>query len=98
MTTQYSHGLLRSIKKNVQRFEFLFKSLFLFFNRWSEATRLCRFVHDDSLWAMLAAMSTHAKQLETAEVAYAAINEADKVILWQSKDFEKAVRSEFSAT
>jgi hypothetical protein len=38
---------------------------------------------------MLAAMSTHAKQLETAEVAYAAINEADKVILWQSKDFEK---------
>ena len=36
---------------------------------------------------MLAAMSTHAKQLETAEVAYAAINEADKVILWQSKEF-----------
>lgn len=28
---------------------------------------------------MLAAMATHAKQLETAEVAYAAINEADKV-------------------
>ena len=71
---------------------------FLFFNRWSEATRLCRFVHDDSLWAMLAAMSTHAKQLETAEVAYAAINEADKVILWQSKEFEKAGRSEFPTT
>ena len=47
---------------------------------------------------MLAAMSTHAKQLETAEVAYAAINEADKVILWQSKEFEKAVRSEFPTT
>ncbi len=28
---------------------------------------------------MLAAMATHAKELETAEVAYAAINEADKV-------------------
>ena len=42
---------------------------------------------------MLAAMSTHAKQLETAEVAYAAINEADKVILWQSKEFEKAGNS-----
>ena len=48
-------------------------------NRWSEATRLCRFVKDDSLWAMLAAMATAAKQLDTAEVAYAAINEADKV-------------------
>jgi intraflagellar transport protein 80 len=48
-------------------------------NRWSDATRLCRFVKDDSLWAMLAAMATHAKQLETAEVAYSAINEADKV-------------------
>ena len=34
---------------------------------------------------MLAAMSTHAKQLETAEVAYAAINEADKVIQWKAK-------------
>ena len=47
---------------------------------------------------MLAAMSTHAKQLETAEVAYAAINEADKVILWQSKDFEKAEQGEFCIT
>ena len=28
---------------------------------------------------MLAAMATHSKQLETAEVAYSAINEADKV-------------------
>ena len=50
-----------------------------FFKKWSEATRLCRFVKDDSLWAMLAAMATHSKQLETAEVAYSAINEADKV-------------------
>lgn len=56
------------------------KNLKNVFFRWSEATRLCRFVKDDSLWAMLAAMATHAKQLETAEVAYAAINEADKVI------------------
>ena len=48
-------------------------------NRWSEATRLCRFVKDDSLWAMLAAMASAAKQLDTAEVAYAALNEADKV-------------------
>ena len=39
---------------------------------------------------MLAAMATHAKQLETAEVAYAAINEADKVIPIEIQ-FEKAL-------
>ena len=38
-----------------------------------------RFVKDDTLWACLAAMATHAKHLETAEVAYSAIMEADKV-------------------
>ena len=81
-------------------------------NKWAEATRLCRFVKDDTLWAclgtffifidvvislfiyptitliyhlwltffvFLAGMSTHAKHLETAEVAYSAIMEADKV-------------------
>ena len=48
-------------------------------NRWGEATRLCRFVKDDTLWSCLAAMATSAKHLETAEVAYSAILEADKV-------------------
>ena len=48
-------------------------------SRWSEATRLCRFVKDDGLWACLAGMATQARHLDTAEVAYAAIHEADKV-------------------
>lgn len=42
-------------------------------NRWSEASRLCRFVKDDTLWACLAGLSVAAKHLETAEVAYSAI-------------------------
>lgn len=37
--------------------------------------RLCRFVKDPSLWACLAAMSAYAKDLMTAEVAYAALDE-----------------------
>jgi intraflagellar transport protein 80 len=34
---------------------------------------------DSTLWACLAAMATHAKDLTTAEEAYAAISETDKV-------------------
>ncbi len=34
---------------------------------------------DDTLWSCLAGMATNARHLETAEVAYSAINEADKV-------------------
>ncbi|XP_045601736.1 intraflagellar transport protein 80 homolog [Procambarus clarkii] len=46
---------------------------------WDDAVRLARFVKDDIVWACLAAMATANKELGTAEVAYAAINEADKV-------------------
>ena len=38
-----------------------------------------RFVKDDTLWSCLAGMATNARHLETAEVAYSAIHEADKV-------------------
>lgn len=48
-------------------------------DRWEEAIRLCRFVKEKSLWACLAAMSVQRKDLNTAETAYAAIGEADKV-------------------
>lgn len=48
-------------------------------NKWEEAIRLCRFVKEPSLWACLSAMSVQKKDLETAEMAYAAIGEADKV-------------------
>nr|KAG5699070.1 hypothetical protein BaRGS_017753 [Batillaria attramentaria] len=48
-------------------------------SRWEDAIRLCRFVKDDGLWACLAAMATYAKDLNTAEMAYAAIKEVEKV-------------------
>ena len=45
--------------------------------KWDDAVRLCRFVKDESLWACLAGMATYAKQLEIAEVSYAAIDEVE---------------------
>ena len=39
--------------------------------------RLCRFVKDPALWAMLAGMAAESKDLHTAEVAYAAIDEVN---------------------
>ncbi|KAK9510933.1 hypothetical protein O3M35_005605 [Rhynocoris fuscipes] len=50
---------------------------------WKDALRLCRMVKDDTLWASLAVMATQAKDLETAEAAYAAINQYDKVLYIQ---------------
>ena len=35
---------------------------------WEDATKLCRFVKDNVLWACLAGMAVHAKHLDTAEV------------------------------
>lgn len=49
--------------------------------RWADAVCLCRFVKEENVWACLAAMATYAKDLNTAEIAYAAIQEADKVQL-----------------
>ncbi|XP_068216977.1 intraflagellar transport protein 80 homolog [Palaemon carinicauda] len=46
---------------------------------WEDAVRLARFVKDPTVWGCLAAMATASKELDTAEVAYAAIDEADKV-------------------
>ncbi|XP_036393390.1 intraflagellar transport protein 80 homolog isoform X1 [Megalops cyprinoides] len=47
--------------------------------RWDDALRLCRFAKDQTLWACLAAMAIASRELTTAEVAYAAIGEVDKV-------------------
>ncbi|XP_067102166.1 intraflagellar transport protein 80 homolog [Osmerus mordax] len=48
-------------------------------SRWEDALRLCRFAKDQSLWACLAGMAMANRELSTAEVAYAAIGEVDKV-------------------
>jgi len=46
---------------------------------WEHAIRLCRFVKDAPLWACLAAMSIYGRELNAAEVAYAAIDQVEKV-------------------
>ncbi|RZF37993.1 hypothetical protein LSTR_LSTR006392 [Laodelphax striatellus] len=48
-------------------------------NLWQDALRLCRALKDETIWACLAAMAVKAKHLTTAEEAYAAINQVDKV-------------------
>lgn len=53
-------------------------------NQWARCTRLCRSSHDDMLWACLATMAIFSAQLDTAEVALAAIDEVDKLQYIQS--------------
>lgn len=48
-------------------------------NEWESAIRLCRFVKDQQLWSTLAAMAMKSKELNTAEVAFAAIEEVDRL-------------------
>jgi len=47
--------------------------------KWNKAVRLCRFVKEPTLWACLAAISLNSKELNTAEIALAAIDSIDKV-------------------
>ena len=47
---------------------------------WEPALRLCRYVKQELLWACLAAMAVAGKELHTAEVAYAAISQVDKLL------------------
>ncbi|MEW5301900.1 MAG: hypothetical protein WDW36_004725 [Sanguina aurantia] len=47
--------------------------------QWDKATRLCRFIKDPTVWASLAAMAMASKELNTAETAFAAIDEVDKL-------------------
>lgn len=46
---------------------------------FEKAIRICRFVKENTLWACLAAMSIYCRELNTVEIALAAIDEADKV-------------------
>ncbi|KAI8852661.1 WD40-repeat-containing domain protein [Chytridium lagenaria] len=46
---------------------------------WEEAIRICRYAKMKELWACLAAMAVAGQDLNTAELAYAAIDEVQKV-------------------
>ena len=48
-------------------------------NKFEEALKLCRFVKETHLWAVLAGAAIQNKDLDTAGIAYAALNEVDKV-------------------
>lgn len=48
-------------------------------NDFDKTIAMCRFVKDYALWACLAAMSLYCRELNTAEIALASIDEADKV-------------------
>ncbi|XP_034464329.1 intraflagellar transport protein 80 homolog [Hippoglossus hippoglossus] len=48
-------------------------------SRWEDALRLCRFAKDKTLWACLAGMSLENWELNTAEIAFAAIGELPRV-------------------
>lgn len=62
-------------------------------NKWNEAIRICNFLDKsisevetidvnirNALWATLSVMTLEAKEFQTAEIAYAAINKLDKVL------------------
>lgn len=46
---------------------------------WRVGGQLCRYVKDSTLWACLAVMALADKELSTAEVAFAAIDEVAKL-------------------
>ena len=48
-------------------------------SRWNEAVRLCRFVKQDSLWSALAVMALDWRNLDTTEIALAALGHLDKL-------------------
>ena len=47
--------------------------------QWDRAIRLCRFVRDDASWACLAVRAVAAGELDTAIIAYAALEAIEKV-------------------
>lgn len=63
-------------------------------NRWNDAVKMCNIIHEfnnkdsknddkllcNALWATLAVMALEAKQFDTAEIAYAAIDRIEKVM------------------
>jgi intraflagellar transport protein 80 len=46
---------------------------------WEGAIRLCRFVRDKAIWACLVGMTIKVGQIDTADVALAALEEVDKL-------------------
>uniref|UniRef100_A0A914ZMI5 Intraflagellar transport protein 80 homolog n=1 Tax=Parascaris univalens TaxID=6257 RepID=A0A914ZMI5_PARUN len=54
-------------------------SAYIAASKWDQAIRLCRHIKEEYLWGMLAAMAANAKNFYAAEIAYGALDEAEKV-------------------
>ncbi|CAD6189090.1 unnamed protein product [Caenorhabditis auriculariae] len=50
-------------------------------SKWDQAISLCRLINEDFLWAMLAGLATINKNLFATEIAFAALEEEEKVKL-----------------
>ena len=48
-------------------------------NDWSKAVKLCRYIKEEYLWAILASISLGMRHIETSEVSLANINSIEKV-------------------
>ncbi|EPB73396.1 hypothetical protein ANCCEY_07511 [Ancylostoma ceylanicum] len=48
-------------------------------SKWDQAIRLCRHVKSETSWATLAGLATAAQNIYAAEIAYGALEEAEKV-------------------
>ncbi|CAI2355604.1 unnamed protein product [Caenorhabditis sp. 36 PRJEB53466] len=50
-------------------------------SKWDQAIRLCRSIHNDTLWATFAGLSILHKNMIAMEIAYAALEDDEKVAL-----------------
>ena len=64
-----------NFRNNVVKVHFDIFDLQLLYLKSTTTISIFLFFQEDSLWACLAAMAAYAKELATAEVAYAAIDE-----------------------
>lgn len=48
-------------------------------NEWDKAIKLCRYIREEYLWAILACISLGMRHIETSEISLANINSIDKV-------------------
>ncbi|VDK46992.1 unnamed protein product [Anisakis simplex] len=77
-------------------------SAYIIASKWDQAIRLCRHMREEYLWAMLAAMAANAKNFHAAEIAYGALDEAEKVGFLSelreqsSKDVKAALMTAFT--
>jgi len=63
----------------ISRYPALLHQLIVEQRKWEDGIRLCRFVNQQYLWAVLAAMAIKYTHLDTAEIALAATEHVDKL-------------------